>query len=97
MNPETARLDDADKRNIPWRKWGPYISERQWGTVREDYSKDGTPGTTSRMTKRGLAPIAGAKTASAAFPTRTRCSALRWRFGMVRSDPEGAPVRPDEQ
>jgi len=26
---------------IPWRKWGPYLSERQWGTVREDYSRDG--------------------------------------------------------
>ncbi len=25
----------------PWRKWGPYLSERQWGTVREDYSQDG--------------------------------------------------------
>ena len=27
--------------NTPWRKWGPYLSERQWGTVREDYSQDG--------------------------------------------------------
>jgi len=26
---------------VPWRKWGPYLSERQWGTVREDYSEDG--------------------------------------------------------
>jgi len=42
MNPETARLDDADRLDSAWRKWGPYISERQWGTVREDYSKDGS-------------------------------------------------------
>ena len=35
---EQVRLDDA---RSPWRKWGPYLSERQWGTVREDYSKDG--------------------------------------------------------
>jgi len=41
MNQETARLDDANRRSSPWRKWGPYISERQWGTVREDYSQDG--------------------------------------------------------
>jgi len=41
MNPEAARLRDADKRNDTWKKWGPYISERQWGTVREDYSKEG--------------------------------------------------------
>ena len=26
---------------MPWKKWGPYLSERQWGTVREDYSADG--------------------------------------------------------
>ena len=41
MSTETKRLEDADKKGIPWRKWGPYLSERQWGTVREDYSIDG--------------------------------------------------------
>ena len=40
-NPESARLEEARTANIPWRKWGPYLSERQWGTVREDYSQDG--------------------------------------------------------
>ena len=40
-NPETARLEEARVANVPWRKWGPYLSERQWGTVREDYSDDG--------------------------------------------------------
>src|SRR5271163_847484 len=38
---EHARLDQARTSKIPWRKWGPYLSERQWCTVREDYSKDG--------------------------------------------------------
>jgi len=38
---ESLRLDDARTSRIPWRKWGPYLSERQWGTVREDYSQDG--------------------------------------------------------
>jgi hypothetical protein len=38
---EAARLREADATNVPWRKWGPYLSERQWGTVREDYSPDG--------------------------------------------------------
>ena len=42
MNQETARLKDADRGGSAWRKWGPYIAERQWGTVREDYSKDGS-------------------------------------------------------
>jgi hypothetical protein len=38
---EQTRLNDARERKIPWKKWGPYLSERQWGTVREDYSQDG--------------------------------------------------------
>jgi hypothetical protein len=38
---EQKRLNDARDRGVPWKKWGPYLSERQWGTVREDYSKDG--------------------------------------------------------
>jgi hypothetical protein len=38
---ETARLQEVRALNVPWRKWGPYLSERQWGTVREDYSHDG--------------------------------------------------------
>jgi hypothetical protein len=38
---EERRLQEARDRNVPWRKWGPYLSERQWGTVREDYSKSG--------------------------------------------------------
>ena len=41
MNAETRRLDQAQQQNVPWKKWGPYLSERQWGTVREDYSDDG--------------------------------------------------------
>jgi hypothetical protein len=40
-NPEVLRLQEASAAKIPWRKWGPYLSERQWGTVREDYSLDG--------------------------------------------------------
>ena len=38
---EQKRLDDAREKGIPWRKWGPYLSERQWRTVREDYSEGG--------------------------------------------------------
>jgi hypothetical protein len=38
---EQKRLNDERENGIPWKKWGPYLSERQWGTVREDYSKDG--------------------------------------------------------
>jgi hypothetical protein len=38
---ELARLDDDLHRRANWKRWGPYLAERQWGTVREDYSSDG--------------------------------------------------------
>jgi hypothetical protein len=38
---EQKRLNDAREAGIPWKQWGPYLSERQWGTVREDYSENG--------------------------------------------------------
>jgi hypothetical protein len=47
QNLEATRLQEArsdqhsSTTKTPWRKWGPYLSERQWGTVREDYSQDG--------------------------------------------------------
>src|SRR5690348_2531441 len=41
MSEEQHRLSEARSGQAPWRKWGPYLSERQWGTVREDYSATG--------------------------------------------------------
>src|SRR5215468_9020034 len=41
MTTEALRLEEAREKSLPWRQWGPYLSERQWGTVREDYSEDG--------------------------------------------------------
>ncbi|ULQ54124.1 MGH1-like glycoside hydrolase domain-containing protein [Flavihumibacter fluvii] len=38
---EKQRLLEARDNKLPWKKWGPYLSERQWGTVREDYSENG--------------------------------------------------------
>jgi hypothetical protein len=38
---EHAPLLEAREGTAPWRQWGPYLSERQWGTVREDYSEHG--------------------------------------------------------
>src|SRR6201995_6071160 len=38
---EQVRLNEAREAQIPWKKGGPYLSERQWGTVREDYSDNG--------------------------------------------------------
>ena len=42
MNPEHLRLEESAAGKQPWRQWGGYLSERQWGTVREDYSPGGT-------------------------------------------------------
>ena len=41
MNTEQIRLQESRAKKMPWKKWGPYLSERQWGTVREDYSENG--------------------------------------------------------
>jgi hypothetical protein len=38
---ESIRLEESRDSKAPWKKWGPYLSERQWGTVREDYSDNG--------------------------------------------------------
>jgi hypothetical protein len=39
VDPESTRLEDDSRRNSNWKRWGPYLSERQWGTIREDYSQ----------------------------------------------------------
>jgi hypothetical protein len=43
LTAEEQRLEEARSGKAAWRRWGPYVSERQWGTVREDYSADGHP------------------------------------------------------
>jgi len=41
MTAEEQRLRASEDRDVHWKRWGPYLSERQWGTVREDYSPNG--------------------------------------------------------
>jgi len=41
VTPEELRLHEARERSAHWRRWGPYLAEREWGTVREDYSPNG--------------------------------------------------------
>jgi hypothetical protein len=43
MTKEHTRLQEHKQGKARWKKWGPYVSDRQWGTVREDYSADGKP------------------------------------------------------
>src|SRR5437764_5286513 len=42
MTKEEIRLEESRQRKRHWKRWGPYLSERQWGTIREDYSPYGT-------------------------------------------------------
>jgi hypothetical protein len=42
LTEEELRLEESSGRSVHWKRWGPYLSERQWGTVREDYSPNGT-------------------------------------------------------
>src|SRR5678815_5228615 len=42
MNAEQRRLEESKDRTNHWKRWGPYLSGRAWGTVREDYSRDGS-------------------------------------------------------
>ena len=95
---EQKRLNEAREKGIPWKKWGPYLSERQWGTVREDYSNDGNAWdyfshdqSRSRAYHWGEDGLAGLSD-----DKQQLCFAL----GVVersRSHSEGAPVRADEQ
>ena len=41
MSAERGRLNEVPRGRAPWRRWGPYLAERAWGTVREDYSATG--------------------------------------------------------
>jgi hypothetical protein len=60
-NVEQQRLNEARDQDVSLETMGPYVSERQWGTVREDYSEVAMRGTTSVTTRRVRAPITGAR------------------------------------
>jgi hypothetical protein len=80
---EGQRLAEEFPPGQGWKKWGPYLSERQWGTVREDYSADGSAWeylphehARSRAYRWGEDGIAG-------FSDRPRPCVSRWRSGTA--------------
>ena len=95
---EQQRLRDAAHNDIPWKKWGPYLSERQWGTVRENMTPDVEAWndvthdqSRSRAYHSGEDGIAG-------FCDDQHAALLRARaLERQGSDHQGAPVRPDQQ
>ena len=65
LNEDERRLSAA-RAGVPWRTWRPYLSERQWGTVREDYSDNGDAWSYRRIGDQPLADAAEARSARGA-------------------------------
>ena len=78
---EQRRLDEARERGSALETVGPHLSERQWGTVREDYSENGNAWNYFTH-DHARAPITGARTGSA--KTTSGC-ASPWRYGTART------------
>ena len=80
---EHERLADHHHFKANWKKWGPYLSERGWGTVREDNSDSmAIHGNISLMIMRAAELIAGMRMGLAGFPTAINICASLQLFGM---------------
>ena len=71
LTAEEERLESARDQKSHWKRWGPYLSERQGGTVREDYSPFGTAWDSFSHDQRAPAPTAGVRTGSGVSATGT--------------------------
>ena len=98
MTAEHERLERDRLGQEPWRRWGPYLSERQWGTVREDYSADGDAWdyfphdhARSRAYRWGEDGIAGI------CDDEQRLCLVAGPVERPRPDPQGAALRPDQR
>ena len=72
LDPESQRLLEDGQRTKNWKRWGPYLSDRQWGTVREDYSATGEAWDYLPHERRAPGPTAGERTACWASPSECR-------------------------
>jgi len=59
MNAEQLRLKEAKDKQVPWRKWGPYLSERQWVRYEKTIARMVMPGITSLMIRHAPGLIIG--------------------------------------
>ena len=78
---ERQRLIEQRERATPWWRWGPYLSERQWGTVREDYSPGGTAWDSFPHDHARSRAYRWGRPACSASPTTTGACVLQWRSG----------------
>ena len=81
---ENVRLDEARTTNVPWRKWGPYLSERQWGTVREDYSQDGNAWDYFSHDQARSRAYHWGEDGLAGISDDNNCYVSAWPYGMAR-------------
>ena len=81
---EQKRLDEVRERGVPWKQWGPYLSERQWGTVREDYSENGDAWNYFTHDQARSRAYHWARMGSPGSATITSGCASRWRCGTAR-------------
>lgn len=84
MTAEAKRLQENQNRAAHWRRWGAYLSDRQWGTVAKIKVRLEPPGTIFPMTKRDRVPTAGAKMALPEFPITISACVLPLHFGMAK-------------
>ena len=95
---ELDRLAEARGARTAWRRWGPYLSERQWGTVREDYSASGDAWNYFTARPGALARLPLGRGRPRRHLRRPAAALLRARaVERQGSDPQGAAVRPDQQ
>jgi hypothetical protein len=78
---EAVRLEESRQHKVHWKRWGPYVSERAWGTVREDYSADGTAWDYLPHDHARSRAYRWNEDGSQASAIVTRSSVSRWRSG----------------
>ena len=84
MTAEAVRLQEARAGKIPWKKWGPYLSERQWGTVREDYSENGDAWNYFHPRPVTLTRLSVGEDGIAGIRDEQQLLCFAWPCGMVR-------------
>jgi hypothetical protein len=85
MTAEERRLQESTDRRVHWKRWGPYLSERAWGTVREDYSPGGTAWEYLPHDHARSRAYRGMRMGSRASVTAAKPCASRWRCGTNRT------------
>ena len=85
MTDEHIRLEEARTGDVPWKKLGPWLSERQWGTVREDSVRAVMHGTSSLTIKHVRAPIDGVRMVWQEFQMKNRAFVFQLHSGMEKT------------